>query len=271
VSSAPSFTLSSTSETRVATIPLVGYTISSTGATIASYALEGTLPAGLNFDTSNGRITGSATETKTATTYTIIGTSASGETSTATYRLRITGDIGDTGPGGGKIFYYSAGGFTCGVTRLATCRYLEVAPNGWNGGEDTAVTWAQSPYSGSGYGLALSALVGYGAQNSKAIVDQGNSNIATSAAAFARSYNVTIGATNYDDWFLPSENEFLALYTQRTAVGIQFSSTPNIHYWSSTSTGAENGRYVHVASGPVGTPSGHPKTYVYYVRPIRAF
>jgi predicted RecA/RadA family phage recombinase len=92
-SSAPSFTLSSNTETRVVTTALAGYTIdASAGAAITSYSLVGTLPSGLNFSTSNGRITGSPTESRTATTYTIIGTSASGETATATYALRVFGN-----------------------------------------------------------------------------------------------------------------------------------------------------------------------------------
>ena len=275
VSSAPSFTLSSTSETRVATIPLVGYTISSTGATIASYALEGTLPAGLNFDTSTGRITGSATETRTATTYTIIGASASGETSTATYRLRVTGDIGDTGPGGGKIFYYLAAGFTCGPTGASTCKFLEVAPNNWSGGTDPTVSWAQSTPVNLAANtvpnqLTLIADIGRGGRNTKAIIDQGNNNSTSSAAARADAHNVVIDGVNYDDWILPSENELSQLFIRRVAVGMEFAGAS---YWSSTSTGGGNGRYLivtHVSATP-GSFAGDLKTVAFYVRPIRAF
>jgi hypothetical protein len=275
VSSAPSFTLSSTSETRVATIPLVGYTISSTGAPIASYTLEGTLPAGLNFDSSNGRITGSATETRTATTYTIIGTSASGETSTATYRLRVTGDIGDTGPGGGKIFYYLAAGFTCGPTGASTCKFLEVAPNNWSGGIDPTVSWAQSAPVNLAADtvpnrLTLNADIGLGARNTKAIIDQGNNNSTTSAAARADSYNVAIDGVNFDDWVLPSESELSQLFIRRVAVGMTFAGAS---YWSSSSTGGGNGRYLivtHVSATP-GSFAGELKSVAFYVRPIRAF
>jgi hypothetical protein len=274
VSSAPSFTLSSTTETRVATIPLVGYTISSTGATIASFALQGTLPNGLNFDTSTGRITGSATETKTATTYTIIGTSASGETSTATYRLRVTGDIGDTGPGGGKIFYYLAAGFSCGPTGGSTCKFLEVAPNDWSG-TDPTVSWAQStPVNFAAdtvpNRLTLIADIGRGGRNTKAIIDQGNNNSTSSAAARADAHNVVIDGVNYDDWILPSELELSQLYIQRAAVGMVFAGAS---YWSSTSTGGGNGRYLivtHVSATP-GSFAGDLKTVAFYVRPIRAF
>ena len=50
--------------------------------------------------------------------------------------------IGDTGPGGGKVFYYSAAGFSCGPNFSSTCHYLEVAPNTWFGGSaDPALRW----------------------------------------------------------------------------------------------------------------------------------
>lgn len=213
--SAPSFTVSSTSETRVATTLLVGYTIdASAGATVASYSLVGTLPAGLSFSTSNGRITGTPTETKTATTYTIIGTSASGETATATYRLRVTGDIGDTGPGGGIIYYFRAAGFSCGPTRTATCKYLEAAPSGWNSGSDPTNRWAQQQ-PGADYVMttvaspdtATATGIGWGYRNTRAIVAQGNSNRSYSVSPIADSYTVTVSGVVYDDWYLPSKDE----------------------------------------------------------------
>ena len=43
--------------------------------------------------------------------------------------------IGDTGPGGGIVFYVSATNFTStGSDCVATCKYLEAAPSGWGNG-----------------------------------------------------------------------------------------------------------------------------------------
>jgi hypothetical protein len=57
--------------------------------------------------------------------------------------------IGETGPGGGVIFYKASTPFSCGPTRAATCSYLEAAPNGWQGAgatddrnPDTNRTWS---------------------------------------------------------------------------------------------------------------------------------
>jgi hypothetical protein len=50
--------------------------------------------------------------------------------------------IGATGPGGGKVFYYSSTGFNCGPNFTDRCNYLEVAPNTWSGGSaDPSLRW----------------------------------------------------------------------------------------------------------------------------------
>ena len=221
--SAPVISLSSNSETRVATTALVGYTIdASAGGAVASYALTGTLPAGLTFSSSTGLITGSPTETKTATTYTITATNAAGSSSD-TYRLRVTGDLGDTGPGGGKIFYYSAAGFNCGPSFTATgsptggkCKYLEVAPSGWNGGSDPTKVWAVSATNVAISGvsrlahphvnLLIEGGVGVGYKDSLGIFNYSESTTA-SAVGSARAY--TGGFLS--DWYLGSPVELSLL------------------------------------------------------------
>ena len=40
--------------------------------------------------------------------------------------------VGDIGPGGGTVFFVSSKPFRSGAACGETCRYLEVAPNGWN-------------------------------------------------------------------------------------------------------------------------------------------
>jgi Putative Ig domain len=267
----PAFSLSSVAETRVATTAITGYTITSTGAPITSYSYEGTLPSGLAFSTSTGRITGTPTETRTATTYTIIGASASGETATATYRLRVTGDIGDTGPGGGIIYYYRSAGFNCGPTRASTCRYLEAAPSGWNTGIDPQRGWANTTYEGTTVNnstspeTATATAIGWGYRNTRAIILQGNSDTATSAAALADSHTVTVSGVVYDDWFLPSKDELNELYLQRTTVGGFVESL----YWSSSERFANSAWSQWLTNGnqAMDLKNGDPR----YVRPVRAF
>ena len=261
----PAFSLSSASETRVATTAITGYTITSTGAPITSYSLDGTLPAGLSFNNANGRITGTPTETRTATTYTIVGASASGETSTATYRLRVTGDIGDTGPGGGKIFYYSSGGFTCGPTRAATCKYLEAAPSLWSGGAgDPRARFADA------YGLidspdtATATAIGWGYFNTKAILKERVTDTNT-AAVLADSHTVTVEGVIFEDWYLPSQDEL----TQMRVSGEVIGGFTAGRYWSSTDQSSNNGWSLPF---PINNGGGSGKLdNSLYVRPIRAF
>ncbi len=271
-SSAPSFILSSSTETRVVTTALAGYTIhASAGAAVTSYSLVSTLPSGLNFSTSTGLITGTPTESRTATTYTIIGTSASGETATATYRLRVTGEIGDVGPGGGIIFYYLAAGFKCGIARITNCKYLEAAPSGWNGeATDPTAKWANA------YGVinnasspetATATAIGWGYRNTRAIILAGNTDTGT-AAALADSHTVTVGGVLVDDWYLPSQDELNEMYIRRASIG-GFEVTVGTMYWTSSESSSNNALRQRFNNGENWTPSG--KFAANYIRPIRAF
>jgi hypothetical protein len=240
---APAFTLSLAAETKTVGILSTGYSITPTGGTIATYSISPALPAGLSFSTSDGLISGSASETRTATTHTITATNAAGSAST-TYRLRVNGDIGDTGPGGGNIFYYLAAGFACGPTRAATCKYLEAAPALWNdNAQDPERTWAQSTpvnYQAStvpGNGATATAL-GWGYRNTRAIILQGNTDTATSAAALADSHTVTVSGVVYDDWFLPSKDELNQMCKwQRGITGVDLTTLTTVCIGGGLNTG----------------------------------
>ena len=118
--------------------------------------------------------------------------------------------VGDTGPGGGIVYYVDNAGFSCGPTLAASCKYLEVAPSGWSGGgADPRMVWAvtanrAADVSGiandtSAYNNALG--IGLGLKNSIAIVNQGNDT--TTAAGAARAY----AGGSKSDWYLPTTAE----------------------------------------------------------------
>ena len=266
---APAFTLSSSSETRTVSTAATGFTITSTGGTIASFAISAT-PAGMSFSTSTGALTGTPTSVATATAYTVTATNASG-TSTATFTLTVT-IIGSTGPGGGVIFYASMTGFSCGPTRVATCKYLEAAPSGWSGAaSDPTRDWANSLNqmrvvdNVSSPETATATAIGWGFRNTRAIILQGNSNI-DKAAALADAYTVTVGGVVIDDWFLPSRDELYEMCLQRLIVG---GFTGN-YYWSSSEY---SDRFAIRSQGTSSCITGYTNKYtsVVSVRPVRAF
>jgi outer membrane protein OmpA-like peptidoglycan-associated protein len=86
---APAFTISSASESKTVNTAITGYTISSTGGAIASYAISPAAPAGLTFNTTTGLLTGTPTEVAAATAYTITATNATSST-TQTFTLTVT-------------------------------------------------------------------------------------------------------------------------------------------------------------------------------------
>ena len=83
----PTFTLSSSSETRTVNTAATGFTINSTGGTIASFAINAT-PAGMSFNTSTGELTGTPNTVASATAYTVTATNASGS-ATAIFTLTV--------------------------------------------------------------------------------------------------------------------------------------------------------------------------------------
>ena len=219
---APAFTLSSSTEDVTVNTAATGFTITSTGGVIASFAISPAAPSGMSFNTSTGGFSGTPTATQSATTYTITATNATGSTTQTfsfTVSAAVTYAVGDTGPGGGKIIYYSASGFNCGPEFSATgsptggkCNFLEVAPIRWNGlASDTVTVWGIVNGNISGiqddtsvYNNALA--VGLGYRNSEFIVSQNGTYDASSnkyAAGEARAY--TGGGKN--DWYLPTSAE----------------------------------------------------------------
>ena len=293
---APAFTISSASESKPVNSAITGYTITSTGGAIASYSISPAAPAGLTFSTSTGLLSGTPTSVASATAYTITATNASGS-ATQTFTLTVTAIIyavGDTGPGGGKIFYVAPSPFACGPTRAASCTYLEAAPALWfAGGEDPARRWAnvsnQSTVVGSSGSpeTATATAIGWGYRNTRAIISQGNSDTATSAAALADSHTISVSGVVYDDWYLPSTDELnqmckwvrgitgVALTTLTTVctggainTGLGATGFKTESYWSSSEDDALKGKYQSFFNGIM---SGYVKTQAFWVRPIRAF
>lgn len=292
---APAFSLSAGSETVTVNSAATGFTISSTGGSIASFGISAT-PAGMSFNTTTGALTGTPTVTQSATSYTITANNASGS-ATRTFILTVTAivyTVGQTGPGGGKIFYVAASPFTCGPTSTATCTYLEVTPALWNaGGAETTRRWANTTYQSAIVGSsgsaesAIATAIGSGYRNTRAVILQGNTDTATSASALSDSYTATIGGAVVDDWYLPSKDELNQMC--KWARGVAWTSdatvcsggTLNSATYGAGSAGFESGLYWSSTEATAGTTwlqtffngdqYADTKFDTYRVRPIRAF
>jgi uncharacterized repeat protein (TIGR02543 family) len=173
---------------------------------------------------------------------------------------------GDTGEGGGTIFYKKS-------TFSDGWQYLEAAPAGWNGTDgDPAVRWGGS--NDQVLNVSNTAL-GAGSTNTGTIVDTlGDGADDPYAAWLCDSYESTRKGVTYDDWYLPSSDELYRLfnYSQAELLG------DNIYnkYWSSTEANVYLGNcYVRLYT--LSTQTGAPmqnyavKSEQHYVRPIRKF
>jgi hypothetical protein len=217
---APAFTLSSIAETRTVSTTATGFTISSTGGTIANFGISAT-PAGMSFSTTTGALTGTPTSIQSATPYTITATNASG-TATRIFTLTVSAavyTVGQRGPGGGIVFYvHAAGTFSSGGTCGINCKYLEVAPATWQSAgvsvaNDSTYVWSTNTTVLTGQDVITAGTesgffnekfnwkIGQGFYNTSVMKVSGATS-AAQAAVLAYAGNSTAG-----QWFIPSMNE----------------------------------------------------------------
>jgi hypothetical protein len=112
-------------------------------------------------------------------------------------------EIGNTGPGGGIIFYDAGSQKSWG-------RYLEVAPNVWLGGaDDPKVEWCNvyTNLADSVTDTAIRATLGVEIGKGKANTDLMLANCTSGAGVLSRSYK----GGGKSDWYLPSKFELEAL------------------------------------------------------------
>jgi hypothetical protein len=168
--------------------------------------------------------------------------------------------VGDTGPGGGKVFYVHASGtFACGATLSSTCKYLEAAPtSGTAAWTDATYAWSGNTSEAIGAD-AQGTAIGTGYKNTQAMVTQ--SSTAGRAGTVSRAYR---GPNSLSDWYLPSQDELNQMYVNKSAIG---GFTSNWH-WSSSEYGDDS---VWVQDFSLGLQGTGLKNLTLDVRPVRAF
>ena len=218
-------------------------------------------------------------------TFTVVATNARGDSAASGPSDAVTAGfwvVGNTGPGGGKVFYVLGGSETVpGAACGSGCRYLEAAPVDWNsdrspdpyfrwgGGAGEVDTCSYKDISG-----ATGTAIGSGFANTAAIMadcpDSSGNNSAPAARA-ASTYAPTVNDVVVTGWFLPSLAELNALDVSSFG-GLETFST----YWSSSQYAAADAWRSGVGYAALGfLPSAYQvprgKGAFDLVRPVRAF
>lgn len=175
--------------------------------------------------------------------------------------------VGDTGPGGGKIFMTPSSGSN------TTNFYYESALSGWNGDStDTLAPWCSltNQYIGSSGVAPQLTTIGSGYSNTNAMVAAGK--CTSGAATVARAYS----GGGLSDWYLPSLGELQQMYAQRATIGgfnlmtEAGTARTTTTYWSSSEDSSQN-FYARSWSFATNGNDNWTKSLKFGVRPIRSF
>jgi len=177
--------------------------------------------------------------------------------------------IGDTGPGGGIIFFVDY------TNQYPTVDYLEAAPRGWGNGitvnqgfltgettgtptVDPQMTWCSSHFDLLGMDGWNASAVGAGVTNT-AIANKTCSGGAVQAVADYSGGSKT-------DWFLPSVGEAMLMYTNLRQMGL--GGFVNDNYWTSSEHDEEK---AWAQRTNYGNQNEVDKRNHLFVRPVRSF
>jgi hypothetical protein len=181
--------------------------------------------------------------------------------------------LGDTGPGGGMVFYAGAAFTMTGATCNTNCHYLEWAPVSWASTQSqnasfnvpgTATTDARATLMPSNLLVGTSTSFGSGLNNTSLMANAaGSGTSSTNAAKAALLYAANDSSAG--QWFLPSRDELVALYQSSVRSRGNFQA---LNLWSSSEVNSVNNYQVTMETGDVTAEArGNPKLF----RPIRAF
>jgi hypothetical protein len=166
--------------------------------------------------------------------------------------------VGDTGPGGGKVFYVSGSAINAATGVSKGGVYLEMAPATFS---KTLYNWCEGP--SNPYTTLIGAsgtAIGTGANNTKIMIQ--NCNGGAGFEATSLNYG---GQT---DWFLPSFDELQVIYGLRDSLGLGSGDAASGYlYWSST----ESSDWIAASLVPWAGVGGQNKGQATPYLPIRAF
>jgi hypothetical protein len=266
------FTISAYDSTTSTALPIFG-----TNKTVASVWNNGGSYQGGKGWVGSNITSGSGTFTVSFTTPVALATTV--ERLTLQSTAHVAGDcvtericlVGDTGPGGGTVFYAGATFTETGTACNASCNYLELAPATWFSNPEQAVgalvTATSTPPS------PTSTAFGMGWTNTNYL-----KNFASQTAPSGRKSGIyaavrygTAGAP-VGEWFLPSKDELVILWNSPVNTRLR-----SDWYWSSSFSGNSGWEICLPNVGSIcegSYPQPFNGGYVdngHSVRPIRAF
>jgi len=234
-----------------------------TGATGAAGAKGDTGAAGAKGDTG-------ATGAKGDTGATGAAAGAPVVTGTNCIGTKCVYKIGDTGPGGGIIFFVDYN------DQYAGLNYLEAAPQGWSNGllnvnlggvtgevagtatVDPKMQWCSNTSSLLGLDAWANRAVGIGGTNTT------TADITCTSGAVQAASDLVLGGK--DDWVLGSLGEMKLMYDNLQGVG----GLASVYYWSSSEYNAD-AAWSQSFSGLQNPLTKTNISNSNYVRPVRAF
>jgi hypothetical protein len=227
------------------------------GSTINTYTATST-PGGFTATASTaGTITVTGLTLGTSYTFTVTATNATGTSAPSAESGSVTPVItylvGETGPGGGRVFYVSASGFTSTGSACGTsCHYLEVAPRPWTEANWCNLTTTEIPG-------VFGTSIGSGFENTRLMITGG---CTSGAGKLAQATTRTVNGMTFSDWFLPSKDELHAALARGWFVGDS--------YWSSSQPSG-NSQLAWLESGTQLFMNATSKAFRLYALPVRAF
>ena len=245
------------------------------GFVLAPQVVDPCAPATTTVPSATTTVPSATTTVPSATT--TVPSATTTTTTTTTTLAPVVYQVGQTGPGGGIVFYDAGSVQSWG-------RYLEVACAGWSDGTcggndltDPRIGWGcfGTPITG-----ADGILIGTGEQNTTDITANVGGCPTTGIAARLAN-DLTLGGQ--DDWFLPSKDELNALCkwafgdtvnaicNNGGSGGLSLTSVggfSTFFYWSSSENGGNGAWSQRFFSG---SQVGNGKSSSLDARPVRAF
>lgn len=179
-------------------------------------------------------------------------------------------DIGDKGPGGGYVFYYSEEGFPVYKGNgMVICHYLECSPT-----ELGTMSWCSMDWGKKCCDVTTTDGVGAGYNNTANIIAArhraGSLTVSNCAAKACKAYFT--GTTKAGEWYLPSKMELKLIYENLVKTGIINSEE---WHWSSSQYKDRDAFRYRFGDGAIGYSNyndfNHFKNRASVVRAVRAF